>query len=65
MFAKVMQKMQILMNKPVYLGLPILKLSKILMNDYDYVKPKNGENDNSVTWIQTLYTKKQIRYLMN
>ena len=43
MFAKVMQKMQILMNKPVYLGLPILKLSKILMYDYDYVKPKNVE----------------------
>ena len=43
MFAKAMQKMQILMNKPVYLGLPILKLSKILMYDYDYVKQKNGE----------------------
>ena len=36
---------QILMNKPVYLGLSILKLSKILMCGfwYDYVKPKYGE----------------------
>ena len=30
------------MNKPVYLGLSILELSKILMHEfrYDYVKPK-------------------------
>ena len=30
------------MNKPVYLGLSILELSKILMYEfcYDYVKPK-------------------------
>ena len=33
------------MNKPVYLGLLILELSKILMYEfwYDYVKPKYGE----------------------
>ena len=33
------------MNKPVYLGLSILELSKILMYDfwYDYVKPKYDE----------------------
>ena len=32
------------MNKPVYLGLSILELSKILMYEfwYDYVKPKYG-----------------------
>ena len=36
------QKTEILMNKPAYLGLPILELSKILMYEvwYDYVKPK-------------------------
>ena len=36
------EKMQILMNKPVYLVLSILELSKILMYEfwYDYVKPK-------------------------
>ena len=30
------------MNKPVYLGLSVLELSKILMCEfeYDYVKPK-------------------------
>ena len=33
------------MNKPVYLGLSILELSKILMYEfwYDYVKPKYDE----------------------
>ena len=33
------------MNKPVYLGLSILELSKILMYEfwYNYVKPKYGE----------------------
>ena len=36
------------MNKPVYLGLSTLKLSKILMYQfwYDYLKPKYGENGN-------------------
>ena len=40
-----MKKTKILMNKPVYLGLSILKLSKILMCEswYDYVKPKYCE----------------------
>ena len=39
------KKKQILMNKPVYLGLSILEISKILMYEfwYDYVKPKYGE----------------------
>ena len=33
------------MNKPVYLGLSILEICKILMYEfwYDYVKPKYGE----------------------
>ena len=41
-----MRKTQILMNKPVYLGLSILDLNKIVMYEfwYDYVKPKYGEN---------------------
>ena len=40
-----MKKTEILMNKPVHLGLSILELSKILMYEfwYDYVKPKYGE----------------------
>ena len=41
-----MKKTQITMNKPVYLGLSTLDLSKTVMYDfwYDYVKPKYGEN---------------------
>ena len=40
-----MKKTEILMNKPVYLGLSILELSKILMYEfsYDYVKRRYGE----------------------
>ena len=38
-----MKKTEILMNKPVYLGLSVLELSKILMYEYVYVKPKYGE----------------------
>ena len=41
-----MKKTQITMNKPVYLGLSIIDLSKTVMYEfrYDYVKPKYGEN---------------------
>ena len=41
-----MKKTEILMNKPVCLGLSILELSKILMYElwYDYIKPKYGDN---------------------
>ena len=40
------KKTQILMNKPNYLGLSVLDLSKTVMYvfRYDYVKPKYGEN---------------------
>ena len=39
------QNKKILINKPVYLGLSILELRKILMYEfwYDYVKPKYGK----------------------
>ena len=42
------------MNKPVYLGLSVLGLSRILIYEfwYDYVKPKYGEKQNWVIWIQ-------------
>ena len=48
MLAIEMRKTQMLMNKSVYLGLPILNLSKTVMYEfwYDYVKPKYGENAN-------------------
>ena len=41
-----MGETQILMNKPAYLCLPILDLSKTVMYEfwYDYVKSKFGEN---------------------
>ena len=46
------------MNKPVYLGLSILEISKIAMYDvwYYYMKQKYGEfkKQNYLTWIQTV-----------
>ena len=41
-----MKKTSLTMNKPVYLGMCILDLSKIIMYDfhYDYIKPKYGNN---------------------
>ena len=37
-----MNKMKVKTNKPVYLGLPILEISKTLMYEFwhDYIKPK-------------------------
>ena len=41
-----MNKTQIFMNKPVYLGLSILEINKLVMHDfwYDYVEPKYNKN---------------------
>ena len=41
-----MKKIKVKMNKPVYLGLSILEISKSLMYEfcYDYIKPKYGDN---------------------
>ena len=41
-----MKKTEVKMNKPVYLGLSILHISKILMYEfwYDYMKPMYGDN---------------------
>ena len=41
-----MKKTKVKMNKPVYLGLSILEISKTLMYEfwYDYLKPKYGDN---------------------
>ena len=52
-----MKKSKILMNKPVYLGLSILELSKILMYEfrYDYVKPKYCEKANFVGYGYTQF----------
>ena len=41
-----MNKTKVKMNKPIYLGLSILEISKILMYEfwYDYMKPKHNDN---------------------
>ena len=41
-----MKKTKVKMNKPIYLGLSILEISKILMYEfwYDYMKPKYGDD---------------------
>ena len=41
-----MKKTKVKMNKPVYLGLSILEISKTLMYEfwYDHMKPKYGDN---------------------
>ena len=41
-----MNKTKVKMNKPIYLGLLILEISKLLMYEfwYDYMKPKYGNN---------------------
>ena len=41
-----MKKTKVKMNKPIYLGLPILEISKMLMYEfwYDYMKPKYNNN---------------------
>ena len=41
-----MNKTKVKMNKPIYLGLSILEISKILMYEfwYDYMKPKYNDN---------------------
>ena len=41
-----MKGTKVKMNKPIYLGLSILEISKLLMHEfwYDYMKPKYGDN---------------------
>ena len=43
------------MNKPVYLGLSILELSKILMYEfwYDYVNPKYSQKKAKLCYMDT------------
>ena len=48
-----MKKTKVKMNKPVYLGMSILDISKTLMYKfwYDYIKPKYGDRANYVIQI--------------
>ena len=49
-----MKKTKVKMNKPIYLGLSILEIKKILMYEfwYDYMKPKYG-NDVKLCYMDT------------
>ena len=49
-----MNKTRVKMNKPIYLGLLILDISKILMYEfwYDYMKPKY-DNDVKLCYMDT------------
>ena len=49
-----MKKNKLKMNKPIYLGLSILEVSKVLMYEfwYDYMKPKYG-NDVKLCYMDT------------
>ena len=51
LFAIEMKTIKVKMNKPVYLGISILEISKTLMYEfwYDYIKPKYQDN---AQWIQ-------------
>ena len=65
-----MNETKVKMNKPIYLGLSILDISKILMYEfwYDYVKPKYNDNvklcymdtDSFVMNVKTKYFYKDI-----
>ena len=65
-----MKRTKVKMNKPIYLGLSILEISKILMYEfwYDYMKPKYGDNvklcymdtDSFIMNIKTEYFYKDI-----
>ena len=48
----VMKRTRVKMNKPIYLGLSILDISKILMYEfwYDYMKPKYGNDVKLCLW---------------
>ena len=52
-----MRKTEILINKPVCLGISVRELSKVLMDEfwYDYVKPKYGEKT-TLNYMDLLYT---------
>ena len=65
-----MKKTKVKMNKPIYLGLSLLEMSKIIMHEfwYDYMKPKYNNNvklcyidtDSFIMDIKTNYFYKDI-----
>ena len=59
-----MRRTKVKMNKPIYLGLPILEISKLLMYEfwYDYMKPKYGDSVKFVIWILIMNIKTEDFY---
>ena len=59
-----MKKPKVTMNKPVYLGMPVLDISKTNTYElwYDYVKAKYGDEQKYVTQILiALYSKLKLK----
>ena len=59
-----MKKMKVKMNKPIYLGLSILEISKIIIYEfwYDYMKKKYGDMvklcyTDTYSFVMTIKTK--------
>ena len=48
-----MKKVEVKMNKPIYLGQAILDIGKTLMYEfwYNYIKPKYGDRQDYAIWI--------------
>ena len=63
-----MNKTKVKMNKPIYLGLSILEISKLLI--YDYMKPKYGNNVqlcymDTDSFIMNIKTEDFYKYIAN
>ena len=67
-----MNETKVKMNKPIYLGLSILEISKLLMYEfwYDYMKPKYGDNIklcymDTDSFIMNIKTEDFYKYITN
>ena len=62
-----MKKTKLKMNKPIYLGLSILEISKTLMYQfcYDYMKPKYGDNMDTNSFIMNIKTEDFYKDIAN
>ena len=72
LLATEMKMTKVKMNKPVYLGLSILEISKTLMYEfwYDYIKPKDSDNVklccmNTDSFIMHIKTKDLFKDIAN
>ena len=67
-----MKRTKVKMNKPIYLGLSILEISKILMYEfwYDYMKPKYGDDvklcySDTDSFVMNIKTNDFYKYIAN